>query len=214
MARPRTPLLDLDRIGEAALKLVDETGDFTVPELARRLGVGQASLYHHVEGRSGIIELLRVRVGAEIDCTTLDHGPWEHALRAYARSYRAAFAAHPHVVPLLTSETVRAPSTLAAYERIVVLMEEAGFPLDTVMTALTALENSILGAALDLAAPELMWAIPGDVAAPRLAAALDAQPAGTSRADRGFEFGITIFIHGCRELLQSDATPLEGRSTE
>src|SRR3984957_7418834 len=37
--RPRRAVLDKDRIAEAAMAIVDETGDFTVPELARRLGV-------------------------------------------------------------------------------------------------------------------------------------------------------------------------------
>ncbi|MDQ4113644.1 MAG: TetR/AcrR family transcriptional regulator, partial [Actinomycetota bacterium] len=54
--RPRKALLDRDRIGATALELVDETGDFTLPELARRLGVQTASLYHHVDGRTGVIE--------------------------------------------------------------------------------------------------------------------------------------------------------------
>ncbi|MHA6765313.1 TetR/AcrR family transcriptional regulator C-terminal domain-containing protein [Streptacidiphilus sp. PAMC 29251] len=202
MARPRKTLLDLERIADTALELVDETGDFTVPEMARRLGVQTASIYHHVDGRSGIVELLRVRVGAEVDFTLLQGRAWEPALRAYAHSYRAAFAAHPHVVPLLTGATVRAPEVLASYEQFVTLMEQAGFPAEVIMTALTAFENFILGAALDLAAPEVMWAIPPGTEAPRLAAALAAQPTGTSRADRAFDFGMTVLINGFADLLK------------
>src|SRR5579862_866392 len=36
--RPRRAVLGRDRIAEAAMAIVDETGDFTLPELARRLG--------------------------------------------------------------------------------------------------------------------------------------------------------------------------------
>ena len=210
MARPRKALLDLDRIAEVALDLVDETGDFTVPEMARRLGVQTASIYHHVDGRSGIVELLRARVGREIDASLLDDQPWEPALRAFAYSYRAAFAAHPHVVPLLTGEPVRAPEVLDCYERLVALMERAGFSPPDIMAALTAFENFVLGAALDLAAPEVMWAIPADAHAPRLAAALAAQPAGPSRADRAFDFGVTVLIDGFVRMLAQDGVATAG----
>lgn len=121
--------------------------------MARRLGVQTVSIYHHVDGRSGIVELLRIQVRNEIDAALLDQRPWQHALRAYAYSYRDVFAAHPHVVPLLTGSPVRAPSVLAGYERMVVLLETAGFTPSDIMTVLTAFENFILGAALDLAAP-------------------------------------------------------------
>ena len=46
VGRPSRPVLDRRRIGAAALQLVDDTGGFTLPELARRLGVQTPSLYH------------------------------------------------------------------------------------------------------------------------------------------------------------------------
>jgi len=72
-----------------------------------------------------------------------------------------------------------------------------------VMTALTALENFVLGAALDLAAPEVMWAVPPGLSADRLAAALAAQPAEPTRADRAFDFGVDLLLRGCAELLNA-----------
>lgn len=84
-------------------------GDFSVPQIARRLGVQTASVYHHVDGRDGIVELLRERICAAIDSGTLDGRPWDAAVAAWARSYRAAFAAHPKAIPLLTTSPVRAP---------------------------------------------------------------------------------------------------------
>ena len=203
MARPRTALLDLERITTAAMDLLDETGDFTMPALAARLHVQTASLYHHVDGRSGVVELLRTRIGEEIVSAPHPEESWEPAMRSYAYSYRAAFAAHPHVVPLLTTEPIRSPQVLAGYERMVALMEKAGFPLPSVMTALTALENFVLGAALDLAAPEVMWAVPPGLSADRLAAALAAQPAEPTRADRAFDFGVDLLLRGCAELLNA-----------
>jgi len=47
--------------------------------------------------------------------------------------YRAAFAAHPRVVPLLTTAPVRAPEIIAAHEEMVGLLDEVGVPVDQAM---------------------------------------------------------------------------------
>jgi AcrR family transcriptional regulator len=198
--RPRQTVLNRERIAGAALAVVDDRGDFTLPEVARRLGVQTASLYHHVDGRAGVVELLRERIGELMDTAPLDGSSWDLALSGYFRSYRAVFAAHPRVVPLLTTSTVTEPRVIAAYERVVVLLEEAGVQRRDVMTIVTAMENFIIGSALDLAAPDVMWEVPEGVDAPRLAAALTAQPAGDGRADRAFEFGMQTFLAMIRRL--------------
>ncbi|MFF5255959.1 TetR/AcrR family transcriptional regulator C-terminal domain-containing protein [Streptomyces leeuwenhoekii] len=200
MGRPRTPLLDRERITTTALELVDEKGEFSVPQIARRLGVQTGSLYHHVDGRDGIVELLRERVSAGIDIATLDLRPWDEALRAWARSYRAAFAAHPRTIPLLMTNPVRAPRVLDQYERAVSLLLDAGFAPPDVMPVIVALENVVLGSALDLAAPEAMWELADDTATPRLAEALDA--AGERRADRAFELALEGFLSHARRRLE------------
>ena len=61
MGRPPVALLSTDRIASAAMDLVNTTGGFTIPELARRLKVSPSSLYNHVSGREQIVELLRER---------------------------------------------------------------------------------------------------------------------------------------------------------
>ncbi|MGW0532908.1 TetR/AcrR family transcriptional regulator C-terminal domain-containing protein [Streptomyces sp. NPDC003032] len=199
MGRPRTPLLDRERITTTALELVDEKGDFSVPQIARRLGVQTGSVYHHVDGRDGIVELLRERVSEAIDSATLASGrPWDASLAAWARSYRAAFAAHPKAIPLLTTSPVRAPRVLDQYERAVTLLLDAGFALTDVMPVITGLENLVLGSALDLAAPETMWVLADETATPRLADALAATP--QSRAERAFELALTGFLAHARAM--------------
>jgi AcrR family transcriptional regulator len=198
MGRPRTPLLDRERITTTALELIDERGEFSVPQIAKRLGVQTGSVYHHVDGRDGIVELLRERVASAIDTDTLSLTPWDTALDAWARSYRAAFAAHPRAIPLLTTSPVRAPRVLEQYERAVSLLLDAGFALPDVMPLIIALENLVLGSALDLAAPETMWELPDETTTPRLAAALDA--VGEGRANRAFELALTGFLAHARAL--------------
>jgi len=172
------------------MAIVDETGDFTVPELARRLGVQTASIYHYVDGRAGVIDLLRARVAGLFDPSALELRPAEDALRGYFRAYRDVFAAHARVLPLLATTTVRSPEVIPAYERLVALLQEVGVPDGDVMAVITAVENFVLGSALDLVGPEVMWDIPPGVEAPHLTRVLAAQPAGIRRADRAFELGL------------------------
>ncbi|MET8567518.1 TetR/AcrR family transcriptional regulator C-terminal domain-containing protein [Streptomyces sp. NPDC004783] len=205
MGRPRKALLDRGRIGRTALELVDETGDFTVPEIARRLGVQTASVYHHVDGRAGVIELLRERVVDDLDSSTLDERPWDVALEAWARSYRAAFAAHPRAISMLMTAPVRAPRVIEQYERVAGLLLDAGFAPRTVMPVITGLDNIVLGSALDMSAPEVMWVAEED-GSPRLARALAAT--GPSRADHAFELTLAGFLAHCRSL------PADNRSAK
>ncbi|MFD8209081.1 TetR/AcrR family transcriptional regulator [Streptomyces sp. NPDC059695] len=202
MGRPRRPLLDRERITTTALEIVDEQGEFSVPQIARRLGVQTASVYHHVDGRDGIVELLRERVAAAIDGATLEREPWDAAMAAWARSYRAAFAAHPRAIPLLTTSPVRAPGVLAQYERAVVRLLDAGFALADVMPVIIALENVVLGSALDMAAPEAMWELADETATPQLARALGAAP--ESRSDQAFELALGGYLEHVRTLLDAD----------
>ena len=194
--RPSKALLDRERIGLAALAVVDETGDFTLPELARRLGVQTASLYHHVEGRAGVIELMRELVSDEMDLVPVDEAAWPDAMAGFFRSYRAAFAAHPRLVPFLATTTVRSPKVIDAYEWMVAGLVEHGVPQEDAMELLTTIENFVIGSALDLAAPDVMWEIPDGVEAPRLAAALAAQTDPGRRAEAAFERGLRMLLAG------------------
>ncbi|MFI7008202.1 TetR/AcrR family transcriptional regulator C-terminal domain-containing protein [Streptomyces sp. NPDC050145] len=201
MGRPSKRLLDRERITTTALRLVDETGEFSVPGIARALGVQTGSVYHHVDGRDGIVELLRERVAGAIDPAPLTSGlPWDEAVAGWARTYRAAFAAHPRAIPLLTTNPVRAPRVLEQYELAVRVLLDAGFALRDVMPLIIALENTVLGSALDLAAPEAMWELPDEVETPLLQQALAALP--ESRADASFELALTAFIEHCRTMLE------------
>lgn len=94
-----------------------------------------------------------------------------------------------------------ASKVLEQYEHAVRLLLGVGFAMAEVMTVITALENLLLGSALDLAAPETMWELPDDNTTPRLAEALAA--VGTGRADAAFEPALGAFIGHCRTLLEA-----------
>src|SRR6185503_12601888 len=119
MARPRVALLDRDKITARALDLVDRDGDFTMPGLARHLGVQVSSIYHHVPGgRTEVIEMVRVLATNRIDGTAFDRLPWDEAFPFWARSFLDAFSAHPAAIRLLATEPVRDPSLVAVYNSV------------------------------------------------------------------------------------------------
>ena len=206
MGRPHTPLLDRDRIADAALKLTDRRGDFTILDLSRALKVTPAAIYHHVDGRAGIVALMRQKMARAVDASGFGQLPWDQALRRWAVSYRETFAAHPGTIGMLAAEPIADPAVHAQYERAVTALEDAGFPSYTVLAVITAVESFVLGSALDLAAPPVMVAGTDAAATPRLAAAAAAAPSGRARADQAFDLGLDALITGLRhELSQADS---------
>jgi AcrR family transcriptional regulator len=200
--RPRTPLLDRRRIGAAALRLADEQGALTIPALARELGVAPSALYHHVSGRGEIISLMREELAREAGADDWDSSqPWEQALEAWARSYRAAFAAHPGAVPLLATAPLAEPFMHAMYEKVAEFLLTAGFTTSQVMPLINALESFILGSALDLVAPPVMVSDVTRETAPHLSAVLDDTPTDHRRAELAFDTGLRALLTGFRVLL-------------
>ena len=206
MGRPHTPLLDRDRIADAALKLTDRRGDFTILDLSRALKVTPAALYHHVDGRDGIIALMRERMTHTVDASAFGKLPWDEALRQWAVSYRDTFAAHPGTIGMLAAEPVADPAVHASYEQAATALEDAGFPRGVVLAVITAVESFVLGSALDLAAPPVMVTGIDADATPRLAEAAAAAPTGRARADQAFTLGLDALITGLRhQLSQADS---------
>lgn len=201
MGRPRNPLLDRRRIGAAALKLADEHGTLSIPALAKALGVAPSAFYHHVSGRNEIISLMREELALNTDLEQDWSRPWEDALESWARSYLAAFTAHPGAVPLLAHAPLTEPFMHAMYERVAELLLNAGFADTDVLAVITALESFVLGSALDLVAPEVMISEVTSESAPHLSTALDRSPTDRSRAERAFDIGLRALLTGFRALL-------------
>ncbi|QRY86681.1 TetR/AcrR family transcriptional regulator C-terminal domain-containing protein [Tsukamurella tyrosinosolvens] len=179
-----------------------------MPALARRLGVQVSSIYHHVEGRAGVIGLVRDLVTADIDATSFATEPWDRALDTWARTYRTAFAAHPAAVRLLATETIGGRQNLAMYAAATAGLLRAGFRVEQVMGIVVGVENFLLGAALDVSAPEVPIALDDDgddpAATDDLRRALAAAPSGPERSLQAFDLGLAALIEGLRALLVAE----------
>lgn len=216
MGRRRTTdtPLTAEAIATEALRLIDDEGvdSFTLASLARRLGVRAPSLYNHVESKAAIVELIRDQIAGELDTVTLfDSLPWGEAMVRWAHSYRAAFAAHPNIIELLSITTVSGRGTLTAYEHVVRGLVRGGWPSSDALMVMTAVEAFVLGCALDLLAPEQMID-PSQAAEdfPALTAALDAAARTHRRTDAVFTNGLEALIGGLRQQLDSGHEKLHG----
>lgn len=204
MGRPSKPLLSTDRIASAAMDLVNKTGGFTVPELARALKVSPSSLYNHVAGREQIVELLRERAMSDVALPADDpHRPWTDVVADIMRSYRQSYARYPRLIPLLTSHAVNSDHALTMYNVLAVAFDRAGFdPADT-LRAITLIDSFVLGSALDVAAPDEPWQAGADVG-PEFAAALATGTTKPERADDAFEFGVRVLLRGLAAVPSAD----------
>lgn len=199
MPRPRTPILSVDRIADAAIELVDEGAGFGVNALARRLGVTASSLYNHISGRDEIIELMRARLATQSIPDVPEDAGWDRVLSLVVRGQREMYAAHPFVVPLIVGKTITDHGVISAYERMASALVAAGFPDGDVLTIISVIDSFSLGAGLDLAAPDDVWA-PSESAA-TLSRLVKASGQGRERSDKAFETGLELLLESLRMRL-------------
>lgn len=134
MGRPSRPLLSRDRIVATALALVDAEGLDAVStrRLAAELGVSGPALYNHFAGKDAIIDAVVDTVLGEVDISgftgvATGGATWQTALREWARSYRGALAAHPHIVPALATGPGRRPNALRMADAVFGALVDAGW---------------------------------------------------------------------------------------
>lgn len=196
MGRPPVPLLSTDLIAAAAMELVNTTGGFTVPELARRLKVSPSSLYNHVSGREQIVELLRELAMSEVVLPRDDpRRPWHETVAEIMRSYRRSYARYPRLIPLMTAHAVNSSQAFTMYNALATTLSRAGFDDADILRAITLMDCFVLGSALDLAAPVEPWESGAEVGT-ELAAALATGGPKPARADDAFEFGLDVVLRG------------------
>ena len=200
MARPSKPILSPDLICRTALKQLDRTGNLNMPELARELGVSVSSVYHHVNGRTGVLEGVRALI-ADWDCG--DPDDWTEMVRRWAGHYRDAFARHPGAIPAMVGQPISDPSTLRQYDALAAKLDKAGFSARSIVLSVSALDVLCLGAALDASAPSMVWTASADSSSPLHDAAV-AVGLTEDRSREAFQLQLGWVIAGMSDLLTAD----------
>ncbi len=149
MARPTTAKLDQARIRVAALALVDAEGleGLSMRRLATALDVSAASLYFHYATKDELLEAVAADVLANVDTSAFRRG-WESGVRAWARSLRAALAAHPRLVPVLSHAPGRRADALQRADDVHGGLVAAGWPPREATMIGAAAKYLVFGAAL------------------------------------------------------------------
>ena len=215
---PRAPL-DLDRIAEAALALVDEGGlaALSMRKLGARLGVEAMALYHYVKRKDDLLDLLVERAvlsGAQEANEPGDADvDWRQRLSGYARRLRAGLVAHPHLVPLLLSRPVRSKAAMESFVAALRNLAEAGFEIGDAYAALNGLTLMVLGLTAGEVNPPLPEGPPPEQveaeAAFRamMAPLLGGEAAFAARHETIFDLTLEAFISGLADRLPPGAPP-------
>ena len=151
MGRPSEPLLSKEIIVDAAMAIVDESGmsAMTTRAIAKRLGVGQASLYNHISSRDELLDLLNARVLEGVDLSALDHPDWTEAVYRGTLAFLAALQRHPNMMGVLATRPARTDPSLTYYERMHERLRSAGLSAQDSARFLFAIDDYCIGAALN-----------------------------------------------------------------
>ncbi|MET4003574.1 AcrR family transcriptional regulator [Arthrobacter sp. UYCu511] len=200
--RPPQAVLSSVRITKAALKLVSADGykGLTMAALAKSLNVAPSALYNHVRSKQDVLLLVEDHLMGRVDVTAFGVEPWADAVKIWAHSYRNVFAAHLPLIPVIALLPVtNAPATITMYEAVTKGFLAAGWPSDSIIDAVVALESFIYGSAYDVNAPADIFDA-GSLApqAPHFAAAVTqrSNPGGQSDANAAFTLGLSAMIAG------------------
>lgn len=119
--RGRPPQIDVDAIARAALAELD---GLSVAAVARRLGVAQGALYHHVEGRRDLVRLAADE--ALRDWCAPQARSWSALLHALGESLRRRIHDYPGLDEALLALSMPPPRLAAQFEVVVARLVDDG----------------------------------------------------------------------------------------
>jgi len=139
--------LDLDAIAAAGLALVDHRGAdaLTMRAVATELGVSTMSLYHYVENKAALVELLVDKAHREQPLPAPSGEGWREEVRELAGWMRNSIRAHPALLRLRLEYNVYTPSMLTFGERWINLWQQSGLDFDAANRAAAASSMAIIG---------------------------------------------------------------------
>lgn len=149
MGRPRSPLLNRDLIRDTALAVIDADGlaALSMRRLALELGVQAASLYSHYPTKDDVLDAVANLLTQRVDTSGFASGDWRNGLTVWARSYRAALAAHPNAVPVVASGAGRRDEFLAMADAVHGGLVGTGWPPRNATMIAGAVKYLVIGAA-------------------------------------------------------------------
>jgi AcrR family transcriptional regulator len=150
MGRTRASIgepLGRGEIVDAAMRVTKRAGldRLTMRALAAELDVTPMAVYHHVQNKAELLQLVADAVVADVEVPPASAGPWETRLSALARELRDRLAEFPGVGPYLLGTDVPTPGADRLVESAIAMLVEAGFDEEEAALAFTAVHNYVLG---------------------------------------------------------------------
>jgi TetR/AcrR family tetracycline transcriptional repressor len=127
-ADDRGPALDIGRIVQAALQLLDEVGldGLSMRHLAQRLGIQAPSLYWYIRDKGELLGLLGEAISAELPPPPADLA-WRPRLEAMGREYRRVLLGHRDAARVLALSLPSGPHRLRLVDAVLQTLLESGF---------------------------------------------------------------------------------------
>ncbi|WP_430786247.1 TetR/AcrR family transcriptional regulator [Actinoplanes sp. G11-F43] len=149
MPRPTTPLLTRPGIRTSALSIIDRAGldGLSMRKLAADLGVSAPALYNHYPTKEHLLDDVASEIMERVDVSAFAHG-WREGLLTWARSYRAALAEHPNIVPFLARGPSRRDASLRRADTVHGGLVAAGWPPRDATMIGASTKYLVLGAAM------------------------------------------------------------------
>jgi TetR/AcrR family tetracycline transcriptional repressor len=149
--RPPKAQAQLSRaaIREAALQVIDAEGVGAVGmrSVSRVLGVDAKSLYHHVDGKDDLLDVVAEHVLGQLRIPA-PTGSVEGDLRALAHEFRRVTLAHPQAATLVLTRQLSSLTGLAPVEALLAVLRRAGRTSEEAVHLLRTLLAALIGTLL------------------------------------------------------------------
>ncbi len=215
MPRPSTPLLSRTGIRSAALAIIDRDGldGLSMRRLGATLSVSAPALYFHYPTKDRLLDDVAEEIVAKVDVSAFTVG-WREGLLGWERSYRAALAEHPKIVPFLAHGPGQRESSLQRADTIHGGLVSAGWPArDATMIGASA-KYLVVGAAMGSFSRGFVDDVQVYIERyPHLADAHRLREHADAVDRDSFEFALTTFVDGLQARF-SRLRPPAGRSRQ
>jgi AcrR family transcriptional regulator len=146
---PRRRTLNRDQVLDAAIRLVDAEGigALTMRRLGSDLGVKAMALYNHVDNKDDLLDAILDRAAEEIDVPD-SAAEWRDHARRRAISAHTVLLRHPWLAPVWTSRISLGPARMRYMDSALRALDGAGFSPGLLDRTYHAIENHIIGHAM------------------------------------------------------------------
>lgn len=200
MARPLTPLISRSSAVTASLEIIDTEGlnAFSLPKLAKFMGVSAPSLYYHFSDKSELLSAVARRIlGAGRIPNRMPGPDWPEYFVELGLNLRSSVLRHRNAAPVLLQYMSR-DLLIGPYEETAEFLAASGVPEHLHVRILDGMERISIGASLTEAmrkpsTPATIFPNVDHDEQPALAKALEANEL-TSRML--FEELVRGFLHG------------------